>query len=50
LGIINNLEIVKLNVTMDKSIVTITKTLLQEYNNIFAWNDIDLKGIPPCIV
>jgi hypothetical protein len=40
---------VKLNATLDEQVVTNTKTLLREYKDIFAWNYIDLKGIPPSI-
>jgi hypothetical protein len=49
LGITENPHIVKLNVTLDEPITTNTKTFFQEYKNIFTWNDIDLKGIPPWI-
>jgi hypothetical protein len=41
---------VKLNATLDKHVVTNTKTLFQKYKDIFGWNYTDLKGIPPIII
>ncbi len=35
---------------MDEPIASNIETLLWEYKDIFAWNYIDLKGIPPWIV
>jgi hypothetical protein len=35
--------------TLDEPIVTNIKALLREYKDIFTWNYIDLKGIPPHI-
>jgi hypothetical protein len=50
LGTTKNPQIVKLNATLVEPVATNTKTLFREYNDIFAWNYIDLKGIPPQIV
>jgi hypothetical protein len=41
---------VKLNVTFVKFVATNTEALLQEYKDIFAWNYINLKRIPPQII
>jgi hypothetical protein len=41
---------VKLNVALVGLVATYIEALLKEYNDIFAWNYIDLKGIPPQIV
>ncbi len=49
MGTTNNLKTVKLNATLDGSITTSTKALLQAYKDIFAWNYTNLKGIPPRI-
>jgi hypothetical protein len=40
---------VKLNATLNKLVVISIEALLCEYNDIFAWNYTDLKGIPPHI-
>jgi hypothetical protein len=41
---------IKLNATLDESVVTNTKTLFREYEDIFAYNYTNLKGIPSCII
>jgi hypothetical protein len=46
---IENLQTIKLNVTLVKPFATYTEALLQEYKEIFTWNYTDLKGIPPQI-
>ncbi len=33
-----------------RPIVIDTETLFKEYKDIFAWNYIDLKGVPPQII
>jgi hypothetical protein len=35
-----------LNATLDELVATNTNNLFWEYKDIFAWNYIDLKGIP----
>ncbi len=50
LGTFDNPQMIKLNATLDELIVTNTKTLLQEYKDIFAQNCTNLKGIPSCII
>jgi hypothetical protein len=40
----------ELNATLDELVTTSTKTLLQKYKDIFAWNYINFKGIAPHIV
>ncbi len=50
LGINDSPKIVKLNATLDELVTRNTKALLQEYKDIFAWNYINFKRIPPCIV
>jgi hypothetical protein len=50
LGTTQNPQIIKLNATLVELVATDTKTLFREYKDIFAWNYIDLKGIPPQIV
>ncbi len=49
LGTIENPHMGKLNVTLVE-LATNTKTLFRKYKDIFAWNYIDLKTIPPQIV
>jgi hypothetical protein len=38
---------VKLNVTLARPIAINIEILFKEYKDIFAWNYINLKGIPP---
>jgi hypothetical protein len=40
---------IKLNVALVGPITSNIETLFREYKDIFAWNYIDLKGIPPGI-
>ncbi len=46
LGTINNPQKIKPKAMLDESITKNIKAMLQEYKDIFAWNYIDLKGIP----
>jgi hypothetical protein len=46
-GIVNNLQTIKFNATLDESIATSVKAIFCEYKDIFAWNYINLKEIPP---
>jgi hypothetical protein len=41
---------VELNVTLAELVATNTESLIRKYKDIFAWNYIDLKRIPPRIV
>ncbi len=41
---------VKLNVTLARLVTIDIKALLKDYKDNFAWNYLDLKGIPPWIV
>jgi len=47
---IENLQTIKLNVTLARPIATNIKTLFKGYKGIFAWNYTNFKGIPPQIV
>jgi hypothetical protein len=41
---------VNINVTLDETTTTSTYALFLRYKDIFAWNYIDFKGIPPHII
>jgi len=46
LGIHEEPQLGKLNANLDSSMVNVTKQLLKDYNDVFAWMYKDLKGIP----
>jgi hypothetical protein len=47
LGTTKNPQLVKLNTTLDEQDTINIEAIFLKYKDIFAWNYIDLKGIPP---
>jgi len=47
LGILDKLQMVKLNIHLDPFMANATEQLLKEYKDIFAWTYKDLRSIPP---